>query len=59
MVRTALPSNNRIKPIGANLCFSHAKRILKSWWYAVALTVFLMATQGTETGSLTTLWGIS
>jgi hypothetical protein len=48
-----------MKPIRTNLRFSHAKRILKSWRYAGALTVFLMATQGTETGSLTTLWGIS
>jgi hypothetical protein len=55
----ALPSCNRIKAIRANLRSRSAKCIFKSWRYAVALTVFLMATQGTETGWLSTRWGMS
>jgi hypothetical protein len=42
----------------ASLPSRPAKCIFTSWRYVVALTVFLMATQGMATGSLSTRWGM-
>jgi hypothetical protein len=35
-----------------------AEGTFRSWRYGVALTVFLMATQGMEIGWLSTRWGM-